>query len=591
MFQKTSRYVIKFAGESGQGINLAGEILSRALKDSGYYTFSYREYPSLIEGGFASYQIDISTNAINSSLSKCNILVCVSRSAIHEYLPSLGENGLLIHSLPKVQFLPDEQKHIMENGIQVEYVNAEELASLNGGRPVMANTAMMGVLWKVMGLEKSFVESRLKKRFEGKEGVYEVNSKILAAGASLQLEGGSYENLSVTNLLHRGEEYDRPDLTGSLIITGNHALSIGAISAGMRAYFAYPMTPSSTILTYLSQSYKDSGILIKQAEDEITAAQMCLGSMFMGTRAMTATSGGGYDLMTESVTMAGMTETPFLCVLAQRAGTATGLPTWTGADNLNVAVYGGHGDFPRCVISVSDPESANVLVQKAFNIAEQFQIPVILLTDKQVAESLYWVETLPKPIPIRRGLTEENKDRPFSSEDRYKLTPLGVSPRWLPGTSDTTYLANSDEHDQAGNSTEDADMTEQMVDKRMMKLDTIMDSIEKPVLYGSESPDILFVGWGSVKNSVIDLINLPSTATEGLKIGYLHYEYLFPLRTQTLMELAEISKNVVLIENNRTGQLGNMLESECDIKFTDKLLKYDGRQFFLDDLLDYINTY
>ncbi|GAB4161110.1 MAG: 2-oxoacid:acceptor oxidoreductase subunit alpha [Candidatus Dojkabacteria bacterium] len=583
-----NRFVIKFAGESGQGINSVGEILARAIKDSGYYTFSYREYPSLIQGGHASYQLDISNKPLNSSTLKCDILICVSRKSIYEYLPSLNSNGLLIHSLPQLHLDSTLQKVADDNKLTIVYVNAPELATLNGGSTIMANTALLGVLWQVLTLQYATLQKRISQRFGSKPALLETNLKVLEAGYKVNLNLIQADRYNLNALIPANNTDAN---SAALIISGNHALSLGAIAAGLRAYYAYPMTPSSSILTYLADTYKQTGILVKQAEDEITAAQMSLGSMHMGARSMVATSGGGFDLMTETITLAGMTETPFVCVLAQRSGPATGLPTWTGSDNLEVAIYGGHGDMPRAVLAISDPQSAYTLIQKAFNLAEEYQIPVIVLTDKQIAESLYHVEKLSESLPIERWLVTGEESEKLKPEDRYKVTEFGVSKRWVPGSAKATYLANSDEHDEKGNSIEDAATAKAQMEKRMLKMTSLKDKLEEPEYYGDPNPDILFVGWGSVKNVMQDLISLPSTVRESLRIGYLHYENIFPVKVEKLNELAAHAKEVILIENNYTGQLGKLLAAESSIVFTDKLLKYDGRAFFIDELVEYINKF
>jgi 2-oxoglutarate ferredoxin oxidoreductase subunit alpha len=302
---------------------------------------------------------------------------------------------------------------------------------------------------------------------------------------------------------------------------------------------------------------------------------MALGSMFMGTRALTATSGGGFDLMTETVTCAGVSETPLVVVLSQRSGSATGVPTWTGAGDLQTALKGGHGEFPRCVIATSDIESSYTLIQKAFNISEQFQIPVILLTEKQLSESLFTVKALPKDIPIERGLED--------GELRYQLTDSGISPRWIPSREKIPYIHNSDEHTDDGTSTEDSENVINMSQKRMQKLTTLKEQLPEPELFRGKNSRVTFVGWGTSKNPILDLIK------QGEDISYLHYEYLYPLRTNILEELVTKEERLVLIENNQTGQLGNLIREEIGYEFKEKLLKFDGRPFFLEDILNFLD--
>lgn len=572
------RFAIKFGGESGQGINSLGEILAKALKNSGYKIFGYREYPSLIRGGYASYQIDIGNNKLDSSSQFCDILVCSSRRSIYQYLRDLRPHGLLIHTLTAVSFKTEDQEFISQNSIQVKYVDALTLAKQEDGNALMSNMILLGALSEIIGLDLAAVEHIVSDQFADKPKLLEIDLKCLKVGHELNIA-----DYPLTFTKHEGWH-------DSKIITGNHAIALGAISAGARAYYSYPMTPASSILTYLAETSHESGMLVKQAEDEITAAQMALGSMHMGTRALTGTSGGGFDLMTETISLAGIIETPLVLILAQRPGPATGLPTWTSAGDLNLAIHAGHGEYPRIVISVSDFESAYLLTQNAFDLAEKFQTPVIILTDKQIAEGLYNIKELPQDIEINRYLIEEDEVSDKYSPKRYQFTENGISPRWLPGSNLPQYNANGDEHDETGDVNEESLNAKLIYEKRMKKLNLIMSSLPDPTLFGENDADITFIGWGSVKPVINDVRNILEQNGSRLKISYLHFDYLFPLKIELLMNILNNAKRPVLVENNYLGQLGKLITSETGYKFTEKLLKYDGRPFFIEDILNFINS-
>lgn len=569
------RKSVKFGGESGQGINSLGEILAKSLKNSGYKIFGYREYPSLIRGGYASYQIDIGNTEINSSSSHCDVLVCSSRRSIYQYLSSIRKDGILIHTLTAVTFKPEEQQFLKDNNIQVHYVDALNLAKEQGGNALTSNMILLGVLAEILGIEIQIVEEIVREEFKSKPKIVEIDIKCLEAGYKL--------NIAVSKL----EFTKYPDWKNSKITTGNHGLALGAITAGVRAYYSYPMTPASSILTYLAETSHESGMLVKQAEDEITSAQMTLGSMHMGTRALTGTSGGGFDLMSETFSLAGIIETPFVCILAQRPGPATGLPTWTSAGDLNLAIHAGHGEYPRLVLSVSDFNSAYELIQSAFNYAEVFQIPVIVLTEKQIAEGLYNVQLLPKAIPIQRGLTKIDTTK-VESLKRYEFTQDGISQRWLPGEDLPQYNANGDEHDEIGDVNEESGNAKAIFEKRMRKLSKLQSSLPDPVLYGSQDADVTFIGWGSVKSVLQDTISILDQNKSSLKINYLHFDYLFPLKPELLLDVISKSKRVVLVENNYLGQLGELITSKTGYLFKERLLKYDGRPFFIEDILNFL---
>lgn len=591
---KLNRTIIKVGGESGQGVNSIGEMLVMSLKNYGYYVFGYREYPSLIRGGFACYQIDFSDKAINSSSESCDLFIGMSRVAIHKYLKTINENGIIIHWMKRFKFSEEEESLIKEKNIKIIYVEADKLVEDLGGKRIMINSFLVGMAWSVLGLEIETVREGFKKQFESKPEILDINIKILEGGYnySSEIEINSKKEVEY-NIQEKQED--------SLLMTGNHALSLGAISAGTRAFYAYPMTPASSILTYLANTYHKTGVLVKQAEDEITAIQMTLGSMHMGTRALVATSGGGFDLMTESISMSAINEIPLVCVIAQRPGPGTGVPTWTAAADLNIAVYSAHGEYTRCVIAASDVKTAYTVIQNAFNIAEKYQIPVMVLTEKQIAESWFNVDKLPEPIEIKRGLVGTDKN-PFSStegnlsiqdikaSDRFKITENGISPRWLPGQSDQTYNANSDEHFEHGRLTEDAEEVKLMMEKRMNKMNALKAELPEPELYGEEEGDVLFIGWGSPKNTVLDAISEQSTINNQQSISYLHYEYVFPVKTEKLMQLKERFRKVVLIENNYMGQLGDLIKIDCGYEFEHRLLKYDGRPFFVEDIIGFINN-
>jgi 2-oxoglutarate ferredoxin oxidoreductase subunit alpha len=567
MAQKLNRLSIRFVGESGQGINTLGELASKALKNSNYYTFAYREYPSLIRGGVASYQIDIASKPINSSSKFCDILISLDEDAFEYYIKTANDNSVVIYDDKQIEENAEISNLLKQKNINSAYIPTVELAEKAGGTPIMANMVLLGVLWNILGLEINSLEELVRETFKDKNIDLDAEVRCIEEG-----KNGNWK-LQLEHIPNISEQ----ELKDNKIITGNEAIALGLISGGLRAYYAYPMTPATSILKYLGNTYKETEILIKQAESEITAAQMVLGSMYAGTRAATATSGGGFDLMTESISCAGITETPFLVILAQRAGAGTGVPTWTGAGDLTAAVNAGHGEFPRCVISVSDPKSAYTLTQEALNITEKYQLPVILLTEKQIAESLYSIRELPEPIKIDRGKISD-------TNTPYKITEDGISPRPIPSKVADPFLRSSDEHTEDGVSTEISEEILQMTEKRKKKLETLTKEIPEPKIYGKKDANTVFVGWGSVKTPVIDCIE-----DSNLDIAYLHYEYIYPLKTEFFKQIVEKGKEIILIENNETGELGKLLSENTGYEFNQKLLKSDGRPIFIEDILEFLS--
>ena len=375
------------------------------------------------------------------------------------------------------------------------------------------------------------------------------------------------------------------EFKNNIFITGNEAVALGAIAAGVRLYVSYPMTPASSILGYLAEEGPKYGMIVKQAEDEITSAIMAIGAAHAGTRSMCGTSGGGFDLMTEALSLSGITEIPFVCVLAQRPGPGTGAPTWTAQGDLNLALYAGHGEYPRIVIALSDAEDAFYLTAEAHNLAEKYQTPVIILTDKYLAETNFSVPKYDmKRIEIDRGkivkVGEGNDD-----SKRYEITEDGVSPRWFPGDNIATFLANSDEHNSKGYSVEGAKELEEMLDKRLRKEVTILKDLPEPEIYGDPSKaDLSIISWGSNKQVVKDTVN--ELEAQGKKIATIHFTYMWPLKTEKLVEFIKASKNPVIIEVNATGQFDKLIKRQTSLEIKSKLLKHDGRPFAYEELVE-----
>ncbi|PKN02821.1 hypothetical protein CVU76_02235 [Candidatus Dojkabacteria bacterium HGW-Dojkabacteria-1] len=561
------RFAVKFTGQSGQGINTLGEILAKGIKNSGYNIFASREYPSIIKGGYAAYQIDFSDEEVLASSKYSHILASLAEEALHKYTPFVNPKGIIVHSLKDFQFSKEESKYIEENKIQVVHIDTKQIALDNKAPEIMANVVLLGYIWKLLDLDIKIIEKLLRKIFAKKNIDMDAEIRCLMAGYNIDKP----KDFSID----KSQLKIKRNWNKSKVLTGNDAIGLGAISAGCRTYFGYPMTPSTTILEMLGNTYKETGMLVKQAESEITAAQLVMGSMYMGTRAFTATSGGGFDLMTETLSCAGMTETPFVVVLGQRSGSGTGVPTWTGAGDLNVALGAGHGEFPRCVIATSDVKDSYELIQKAFNIADVYQIPVIVLTEKQNAESMFNISNLSKPLKIERGLR--------SGKNRYEITESGISPRWIPESAKPTYLVNSDEHSEDGISTEDPQTITEMNEKRMRKLLTLRKELPEPVYYGPKDAETVFIGMGTTKNAVLDAVKETDK-----KIGYLHYQYIYPLKFEKILEIYEEGSRVILIENNQSGEFGNLVKRECNFEFPEKLLKFDSRPFFVEDILDFL---
>ena len=560
------------------GLSGVGEALQRALKKQGFYIHSEREFPSTIKGGKASNSINFSTKPIHGLSSKYDIGIGLDREGVKDLVETLKPGGILIHGFDKWNKVLKDLPSLIENkNLQAFLVPGREIALEQGGSFIMTNTVLMGFLWKVLDLDLEVLKLEIAEQFNKKPSLIDINLKCLEAGYN-------YNQDFVLPKLDIEKPELKPD---TLLIDGNTSIALGAIQAGVRVYYAYPMSPSTSILVYLAKGSHQTGMVVKQAEDEITAVQMALGSMHMGTRSLVGTSGGGFDLMTETVSLSGMIETPLVTVIVQRPGPATGLPTWTAQADLNLAIYSAHGEFPRLVMACSDPVDCFENIQHAFNLAEKFQIPVIVLSEATIAMSLETVEPFREnEIPIKRGLAEDSELETLVQTDRFKITENGISKRWLPGTSKAVYFANGDEHWEGGEITEDENKAQIMIEKRLKKMDTLKSILPDPELYGDKDAEITLVGWGSTKNAVLDSLEI--LAGKGIKVNYLHYTYLWPLKTELLETIVDKKSKICLVEGNHEGQLGNLLKQKIGVEFHSKLLKWNGRPFYIEDILEFV---
>lgn len=592
-----TRISLKVTGAQGQGVNSVGEMLARGLKDAGYCIFGYREYMSLIKGGHSSYQLDISDAYIGSSEQTVDVLVCFNHHGLERNTRDLKEGGIVLHQTPDWEWAQDDARWLRERRVTAISLPTEQVLHELKAPPILGNTFLTAVVWSLVQQDPGVLESLLRERF-GRKG-----ERIL----QMNLDCMKKAHTHVASLDHVPlVALPVPDVrwNGRMLLTGSQAMGLGIIHAGCRVYAGYPMTPSSPLLTFLADMQNRTRMVIKQAEDEITAVQMASGAMHMGARAMTATSGGGFDLMTETLSMNGIIENPIVIGLAMRPGPGTGLPTWTAQGDLLLAVHSGHGEFPRCVLSVSDAQDAFDLMPQAFNLAEQYQTPVIVLFDKQIAEALYTQEPYDQEhTVIERHLPDAEQLRGLQGADRYAVSPApgGVSSRWLPGTQAATYCAQADEHSGDGSSVEGAENTRAQMEKRMRKLEALAAQLPEPELHrvvrgrwlvdrdGSENVDILLVGWGSTKGAVLDALMQLTTHHSSLKIGYLHYTYMWPLKTDRFSALSQKARRTILIEGNKQGQLGMLLRQQCGIDIPEKILKYDGRPFFVDELHEFLS--
>jgi len=578
-----SALAIKIVGAQGQGVNSVGEMCAKGLKRSGFCVFGYREYMSLIKGGHSSYQLDVSATDVRSSATHVDIVVTFNHHGLEKNLRDLKKGGVLLHQTPQWKFKnPEDQAFIAEQKIRVIELPTDAILKKLKAKPILGNVLITAVVWSLLGQKQEQLQDLVREQFGHKKDLLDLNLACIAEGfaACTVIAPGMALSLPKPD----------PKWKEQLLLTGSQAMGLGIIHAGCRVYAGYPMTPSSPILTFIAEMQNETGMAVKQAEDEITAAQMVVGAMHMGARAVTATSGGGFDLMTETLSLAGITETPAVFILAQRPGPGTALPTWTAQGDLTLAIGSGHGEFTRLVLAAGDTQDAFDLMPEAFNFAEEYQIPVIVLTDKHLGEALFTQPAFDQTVAkLKRGrlVTDVRELAQLKSADRYDPQATdGVSKRWLPGSEAAAYCAQGYEHSPDGSFNEEAANTQAQMEKRLKKMEALKKALPEPVYVGPKNPETLIVSWGSNRGVILDVLESPEMKKK--TIGYLHYQYLWPLKTESFEMLSRTARRTIFVECNYGGQLASLLELAAGRDTTQRILKFDGRPFFFEELRDRI---
>ncbi len=562
-------YSIKIGGEAGQGIQTIGDTLARVFSRSGYHVFTHQDYESRIRGGHNFFQIRVSGKPITASKEKIDILVALDNESMQQHLDEISEIGQIIYDSSAIK-----QKHDKPHFLDIPFIS---LAIEHGGNKIMANTVATGAVLGMLGMDIDMLIGIIKDAFRKKgDEIINANIKAAMAGYDFAAKQCLKCSFSVT-----------PLSAPKMLIAGNDAIGLGAIASGCKFYSAYPMTPATGIMNYIASKEKEYKIVVEQAEDEIAAINMALGASFAGVRSMTGTSGGGFALMVEGLSLAAMTETPVVIALGQRPGPATGFPTRTEQGELQFALYTAHGEFPRVVLAPGTPEQAFYLTNKAFDMAEKFQVPVIILTDQYLADSQWTFDgfdlTKIKYTDYRlRGDAFKN----LKEYKRHAFTENGISPLGVPGEAKHLVVTDSDEHDEEGHIVEDAETRIKMVNKRLFqKLPLIRHEIEPPFLYGHNEPDIVIAGWGSTFGVIKEAVDALSKEN---KAAMLHFSEIYPFPSTEKFNYLKVLRDAhaaICVENNATSQFARLMKTETGYTFTGMINRYDGRPFTVDSLL------
>jgi 2-oxoglutarate ferredoxin oxidoreductase subunit alpha len=561
---------IKIAGEAGQGMQTIGTIFCKICKDRGFYVFAHQDYMSRVRGGNNFFQVRLSDAPVLAPSQKADILLALNGASVELHRPSLADNGIIV--LDKTKYgITGEDRRFFD-------VPLYSLAGETGGSELFVNSVACGTLAGILRFDFKILEEMLDRQFGRKGGeIIEKNIAAAKAGYAAAMDRFPSEAFKVEPI-SRNRPY--------LLMDGNESIALGAVQAGCKFYSGYPMTPSTEIMENVAHFAGKYNIVVEQAEDEIAAINMCIGASFAGVRAMTATSGGGFALMTEGVSLAAMTETPLVVVVAQRPAPATGFPTRTEQADLDFVIHGGHGEFAKAVYAPGTAEEAFKLTVKAFDLAEMYQIPVFIMTDQYLADSCRNVDAdMFRVGPNTRHLLSRRMSQNVRDYKRYALTPTGISPRAVPSWINDPVYADSDEHDETGHITEDAKTRIAMVDKRFFrKMEGLKQEIVSPTAFNCNGASIILTGFGSTYGVMKEV----SDSSKDLRVGFVHLSQVWPFPSEQVTALLKNRSGVKIIslENNAGGQLKKLLRRETGICTDDSILRYDGRPFTVDGVMN-----
>ncbi len=560
---------VGIGGAAGDGMDKSGDALAKTCSRLGLYLFAYNSYQSVIRGGHIWLRVRIGQEKVRSHGDELHAVIALNQDSVERHAPEVRSGGAVIFNSDKfhcdVSILPD-------NVVTVPLPVTALTKSIGKPLPVMQNTVGLGALLFLLGLDTTVCAEVLDETFRHKgRDVVDMNVKLLMAG----------HDHARANFVPLGMDWSFSRVRRPFL-TGNEAISLGAVTAGCKFYSAYPMTPASAILHWMVNHGEKSGAVVKQCEDELAVINMAVGAGYSGVRAMCGTSGGGFALMTEAIGMAGMIEAPVVVVEVQRGGPSTGIPTKTEQADLNQVFGASQGDYPRAIIAPADVEDCFDSTVEAFNLAEKYQMPVIIISDLLLSEHPETIESsaLTHKVPIERG----ELVRSWNGDGKYKrfaFTKTGISPRALPGTEGTIHVAASDDHDEEGILISDEftspPVRRKIQEKRMKKMDLVLADLPAPRLEGPVDADVTLVGWGSTKGVIQEAAE--QLTARGIRVNQLHFKYIHPFHTKDALEILQRCKRTICVEVNYTAQFARHLRAETGYLVHDTIRKYDGEPF------------
>lgn len=566
-------YTCMFGGEAGYGVMSAGAMVAKATMRNGLWSMVVNEYPSLIKGGLNTCLVRVAQEPLTAYEDALDFLGAVSQPAFDLNVGKVKSGGMVLYDAKLVK--PDPQ--LVPQGVKLFPVSILEFLTSDAAK-VMSNSALLGAFCALTGFPKTLMEDVLKSEFK-KEHIREQNLAIFDK---------TYDAMAATGQLRAEFVLPLQAVTEErMLINGNEAIAMGAIQAGCKFSAGYPMTPGSSVLMYLAEHGPQYGVVFKQAEDEIAAINMLIGAAFTGVRALGSTSGGGFALMVEALGFAAQAEVPLVMVNAQRGGPSTGQPTRTAQADLNFVLHSSQGEFPRFVVAPGDVEECFYETFRVFNLVEEFQVPAIILTDKYLADtSLVTPFFKANELNIERGKLADAAHladkQPYL---RYAITDDGVSPRAFPGQSGGRHIATSYTHGEdgfysSGNheyAGQEPEITVAMLDKWYRKVPLMEQKANGITLHGPAEADVTVIAWGSTKGAILEAMSLAEA--NGISVNFLQVRYIAPFPTEAVEAVMQKVKRTLLVEGNKTAQLGGILRAHTGHKPDAYYLKYDSRPF------------
>ncbi|MBI1882696.1 MAG: 2-oxoacid:acceptor oxidoreductase subunit alpha [Chlamydiae bacterium] len=561
---------VGIGGAAGDGIASTGDTLSKSFSRAGIDIYVYNSYQSVIRGGHVWLRLRASQEKVSNHGDHLDVVIALNQDTVDQHALEVEPGGGIIFNSDRIKI---DEAHLKAGVKAFPIPVLELLKSFPDKNPIYQNIIDLGALLALTGMDFQVTADLIKETFEKKgEKVIETNINMLKMGYDY-----AKKNFQPLRKALKGDSKKR------MVTTGNELIAIGATAAGCKFYSAYPMTPATSILQWMANRGTQYGVVVKQAEDEISVVNMAIGAGHVGVRSMCGTSGGGFALMTEAVGAAAMTETPVVIVNVMRGGPSTGLPTKTEQGDLNQVLGASQGDFPRAIIAPTHIVDCYNVAVEAHNLAEIYQCPVLILSDLLVSEhhETVYLDDIKFDVPIDRGQVVSKWDESKGRFKRYQFTESGVSPRALPGTEGTLFVAATDEHDEDGVLVSDVFtnpvIRKQMMEKRMRKLDEIVKRFPLPKIWGAQDAETTLIGWGASGGVIQEAISL--LAKEGIKVNHLQFKYLYPFPGEAVLKILEKLKTTYIVEANYTGQFARYLRGETGFKPTGQILKYDGEPF------------